>query len=161
MEPEEPRTPDYSSQNDSISIFLCCQDLERGCARFLTEFGKYTFFSSMASDFWRWSVLIFLAGVKEAGLSDHWCSRASIFSFGTVVAFSAFLHLRHSVHGLCTPFQGLVVQRKMICCGCIQCLVWCLRSENMPALGMQHKPSDMLSIKMWLMRFLTQLNFYN
>lgn len=60
-----------------------------------------------------------------------------------------------------TLFQDLDVQRKMICCGCIQCLVWSLLSENPFALGLQHESSDMLSIKMWLTQFLAQLNFDN
>lgn len=60
-----------------------------------------------------------------------------------------------------TLFQDLDVQRKMICCGCIQCLVWSLLSENTFALGLQHESSDMLSIKMWLTQFLAQLNFDN
>lgn len=131
------------------------------CVHFLTEFGKHMCFSNVARDFWRGGVLSFLAGVKEGGLSHRWCSRASVFSFRMVVAFSAFPHLRHSVHGLCTPFHDLLVQRKMICCGCIQCLVWSLLSANVLDLGLQHESSDMFSIKMWLTQFLAQLNFYN
>lgn len=106
----------------------------------------------------------FLAGVKEAGLSHWWCSRASIFSFVRVVLFSS----SHTYAAVCmvfyTLFQDLDVQRKMICCGCIQCLVWNLLSENTLALGLQHESSDMLgikSIKMWLTQFLAPLNFDN
>jgi len=40
-------------------------------------------------------------------------------------------------------------------------LVWSLLSENALALGLQCESSDMLSIKMWLTRFLAQKNFYN
>lgn len=145
-EPQEPQTPDYSSQNHSISVFSCCQHLERRYVHFLSEFGKCMCFSNMARALWRGDVLSFLAGVKKAGLS-HWY-------------FSLF-HTFHSVYGLCTPFQDLVAQRKMICCGCIQCLVWSLLCENMLALGLQHESSDVLSIKMWLTRFLAQMNFYN
>lgn len=60
-----------------------------------------------------------------------------------------------------TLFQDLDVQRKMICCGYIQCLVWNLLSENTLALGLQHESSDMLSTKMRLTQFLAQLNFDN
>lgn len=59
------------------------------------------------------------------------------------------------------PIASSSCAKEMICCDCSQCLVWSLLSENTLALGLLHESSDMLSIKMWLTRFLAQLNFYN
>lgn len=71
------------------------------------------------------------------------------------------------MHGLCTPVQDLAVHRvvhagwRATCCGCMQCLVRSLLSENAPASGLQQETSDVLIIKMWLTRFPARLNVYS
>lgn len=124
------------------SFDLCCQDLERGCVRFLTEFGKCRYFSNMARDFWRGRVLNFLAGVKEAGLSHRWCSRASIFSFVRAVLFSS----SHTYAAVCMVFYTVSGSR----CAKEDDLLWL---HSMPGVEPTFWEHTCLRLAAWVFRY--------